>query len=584
LVLTYLYVLDFFKPTYWSFVHRVTLDRAFNLGILNQGFYGVLPIFTVAAALNVLPYLTRDIENYGGDGLAIAHTLLLMTIPLYLIRVEELTWLLPALSGLIMVSKNLKKEAIPGFVRDLFLILTITEGLTLSYWVVYLWNPQTPSEGFRWVFKVEAGIFQVHALIYPILLLATLYSWLLLPSGIFSGLKSKLQNMFDHRDMELAGKTWMRLGLGFTLTLSILLPLIPYCPSLNPYFKPVSTDIRYYRKWLENMIGLNLLDALEYAFYGQSNGDRPLYLLLLYGLTCLGIPEDLVLNLEALLISPIFALSVYFSAKRLSRNHLYAVLASLAGVLGFNMTVGMAAGFFAAWTAMAFFYPCIALAADLDQWKPAVLTALIILSLATLFIHLWTWSLLMIVLALHLIISGLRNVLNGRFSVDKWLLIVLAVNIAADFLKTMATPQRGGLETAMATLEADRFIAFEHLFDQGLNLKRLSTSYIAGSFYNPLHMILGFIGTLSLLLKHGGRRFELISIWIAVISLVFPFSTLSLQAHLLLAAPFPLLVAEGLLSCSNLLRETDGEPSTWLLLLFLTSSLSYTFKILCNLI
>ncbi|RLI26196.1 hypothetical protein DRO58_05740 [Candidatus Bathyarchaeota archaeon] len=96
LVLTYLYVLDFFKPTYWSFVHGVTLDRAFNLGILNQDFYGILPIFTVAAALNILPHLTRDLENHEGDGLAIAHTLLLMTIPLYLIRVEELTWLLPA--------------------------------------------------------------------------------------------------------------------------------------------------------------------------------------------------------------------------------------------------------------------------------------------------------------------------------------------------------------------------------------------------------------------------------------------------------------------------------------------------------
>lgn len=584
LVLTYLYVLDFFKPTYWSFVHRVTLDRAFNLGILNQGFYGVLPIFTVAAALNILPYLTRDLKNHGGDGLTIAHTLLLMTIPLYLIRVDELAWLLPALSGSIMVSKSLKKGGIPGFVRDIFLILTILEGLTLSCWVAYLWDPQASTETFRWIFKVEAGIFQVHTLIYPILLLATLYSWLLLPSGVFSGLKSKLQNRFEHEDIELAGKTWMRLSLGFTLTLSILLPLIPYCPSLNPNFKPVSTDIRYYRKWLENMIDLNLLDALEYAFYGQDNGNRPLYLLLLYGLTSLGIPEDLVLNLEALLISPIFTLSVYFSAKRLSRNHLYAVLASLAGVLGFNMTVGMVAGFFAAWTAMALFYPCIALAADLDHWKPTVLTTLMVLSLATLLIHPWTWSLLMVVLTLHLIISGLRNILNGKFGVNKWLLIVLAVNIAADFLKTMATPQRGGLETAMATLEAGRFITFEHLFDQGLNLRLLSTSYMGGSFYNPLHMIFGFIGALSILLKHKERELELISIWIAVISMVFPFSTLGLQAHLLLATPFPLLIAEGLRKCSGLLRKIDAELPTRLLLLFLSSSLSYTFRILCNLI
>ena len=111
--------------------------------------------------------------------------------------------------------------------------MTILEGLTLSCWVTYLWNLQTSSEAFRWVFKVEARIFQVHTLIYPILLLATLYSWRLLPSGIFSDLKSKLQSKFGHGDMELLGETWVRLSLGSTLTLSILLPLIPYCSSLT---------------------------------------------------------------------------------------------------------------------------------------------------------------------------------------------------------------------------------------------------------------------------------------------------------------------------------------------------------------
>jgi len=589
-VLTYLYMLDVFKPTYWSLVHRVMLDRTFNLGILNQGIYGILPIFTVAAALNILPYLIKDTEDRRDDGLAIAHTLLLMTIPLYLIRLEELAWLLPALSGLIMVSKNMNRESIPGFARDLFLILTVVEGLTLIYWVIYLWNPRASMEVFRWILKVEAGFFQIHTYLYPILLLATLYSWILIPSGVVSEFKNKLQNRFEYKktrlseDHPLLGKDWTRLCLVFTLMLSILLPLIPYCPSLNPYFKPASTDIRYYRTWLENMLSLDHRSAMEYVFYDQNSGNRPLYLLLLYSLVGLGIPKALVLNLEALLIAPMFALSVYFSAKRLSKNHLYAVLASLAGVLGFNMTVGMAAGFFAAWTALTLFYVCVALVASLDRGKTVTLMALTVASLMVLFIHPWTWSLLMAVLALYLIVSSFRNALNGKFSVDKRLLMVLIINVIVDLLKTVTAPQHGGLEDTMAILETGRFIAFEHLLDQCLNLRRLSTSYMSGAFYNPMHMILALIGILNILLKRRERGFELLPIWISVVSLVFPFSTLSVQAHLLLTTPFPLLIAEGLWRCSRLFEKLDAKLSTSFQLLFLSSSLSYTLRILCNLI
>jgi len=99
--------------------------------------------------------------------------------------------------------------------------------------------------------------------------------------------------------------------------------------------------------------------AVEYAFY--RGGGRPLYLLMLYTLISLGIPEQMVLNFEALLISPFFTLAVYYVAKRLSGSRLYASLASLAAVLDFNMTVGMIAVFFAAWTALILFYVCVAL-------------------------------------------------------------------------------------------------------------------------------------------------------------------------------------------------------------------------------
>jgi len=104
--------------------------------------------------------------------------------------------------------------------------------------------------------------------------------------------------------------------------------------------------------WLGNMLTSDCWGAVEYAFCGMENGvwngNRPLYLLLLYSLVGLGIPREVVLNFEAVFISPFFTLAVYFTAKHLSGDGLYALLVSLVAMLGFNMAVGMMAGFFAA--------------------------------------------------------------------------------------------------------------------------------------------------------------------------------------------------------------------------------------------
>ncbi|MBS7612535.1 hypothetical protein KEJ27_10135, partial [Candidatus Bathyarchaeota archaeon] len=259
----------------------------------------------------------------------------------------------------------------------ILLFLTFLNIPPTIYWITYILNPQlTPSYGtrsFKWLSEFDAMLLNICAPAYPLLILTTLYAWLSPSIGKFVRRHVRLSikcnsalNFSVDRQQSNSIPT-KRLSLTSILLLSIALPIIPYLPSINPSFKPVSVDIHYYRIWLEKMPATNPWSALDYAFYGWENGNRPLYLLLLYALTNLGIPKDTVLNFEALYIAPFFALSVYLLAKRLSEDHTYALLATLAGLLGFNMTVGMMAGFFAAWTALILFYACVALTPELEK-------------------------------------------------------------------------------------------------------------------------------------------------------------------------------------------------------------------------
>jgi hypothetical protein len=144
-------------------------------------------------------------------------------------------------------------------------------------------------------------------------------------------------------------------------------------------------------------------------------------MLVLYGLINLGILKEFVLNFGASYIAPFFALAVYFSAKRLSNNDLYALLASLSGILGFNMTVGMFTGYFALWTALIPFYTRITLTPSLRKLSLGGLIGCLTTSIAMLFIHPWTWSLLMSILTVYLIIPVARSRKSGTIQLDKYL-------------------------------------------------------------------------------------------------------------------------------------------------------------------
>jgi len=90
-------------------------------------------------------------------------------------------------------------------------------------------------------------------------------------------------------------------------------------------------------------------------------------------------------------------------------------------------------------------------------------------------------------------------------------------------LKPSHIQASGGLASSTAVLGYSRAFGLEPLLDLPRNLHRLTVSYVDGLFFNPLHMALALIGILSLS-KKGDSLSRLFVIWLAVVSLIFPFS------------------------------------------------------------
>jgi uncharacterized protein (DUF2062 family) len=549
-ILAYLYILSLFNSSYFILIRGIVWAHDYVFEPLGRGFYGLAALIVIALTLGICLY------KAGGF-------------------------------------KAVKLSKLALYVLSALTFMNIPP---LMYWILYALDPNLLEHYLRqyiWISELDASIFHVYAPTYPILILATLYAWL--PPVIGRAFKSCIRlNIRCYRalgkvdDHKPSDNTFIeRFSLTSILLLSIILPLIPYLPSTNPDFKPVSVDIRYYSMWLDQMLTSDCWSAVEYVFYGMENGvwngNRPLYLLLLYGLVSLGIPREVVLNFEAVFISPFFTLAVYFTAKRLSGSRLYALLASLAAVLGFNMAVGMMAGFFAAWFALIPFYICIALTPSLTGGNLKCLAIVLASSIAMLYIHPWTWSLLMAILTLQLALLTLQSFRKWDFKLDRHLLTVLLGNAIADIVKTLTYPSYGGLASSTAILGYSRAFGLEPLLDLPRNLHRLTVSYVDGLFFNPLHMALALIGILSLS-KKGDSLSRLFVIWLAVVSLIFPFSSIGLQSHLLFATPFPILIAEGLWVLSRLLTSFDSKLPKLFIIFFIVSSLTYVVRALCNLI
>src|SRR5207249_4599813 len=135
---------------------------------------------------------------------------------------------------------------------------------------------------------------------------------------------------------------------------SCLLAFTPYRPDVNPNALPVGIDAPEYIQWVSQMLQRPVPDALAYAFSQASRGSRPLSLLFPYAISNLfGVGADVSVKSYPLLLGPLLVLSSFLFVFLGHGDKRLAALAGLMTAFSFQLTVGIWAGYYANWLALA---------------------------------------------------------------------------------------------------------------------------------------------------------------------------------------------------------------------------------------
>lgn len=335
----------------------------------------------------------------------------------------------------------------------------------------------------------------------------------------FPGLERILTS--SDREDKVFLSSWFFLGIG----LSILVAVLPYIPSLNPDGTPVNTDWVYYDKWLNKMINGDFSILI-------TRSDRPLYFLILYIFW-------LVARIDPRTIAvyhniPLFGLYT-FSVYLLTRRWMGRKAADIAAIITpFSpiMLSYLYAGFQANLLAISLVFIALSLVQSNSREKLAIGLALLGI---VMFIHEWTWTQYMFVLAIYIVLRIVmcirrRDTLDWS---DKAIIVFLITGFAIDFTKQLL------LEAfSSATVVAEV---------TSINVKRtyinsiywFTTIYTGGTLDNPLFYVLALLGTDSLGLSIPG-----ISVVASLAPILLPNTVITYR--LILNTPFIPLTAYGL--------------------------------------
>jgi len=268
-------------------------------------------------------------------------------------------------------------------------------------------------------------------------------------------------------------------------TLSLLIPLIPYLPHLNPKQHPVNVDWIYYYNWLKIMIKEGPQTVLTIAY-----GSRPIHLLLLYALWFLTRldPKTIAVH-HNLLLFPLYTLSMYYMTREYYGREVakYALLITPLTPIFISFLYG---GFQANLLALSLWMLTLGLLAKPTRKR---LTAATALSTLTVFIHPWTWTqyigTLTAIIAANIILSKMGNKRLLRENLTKPILTLILVNIVANMIKEVTLKTLGATEALQRTLIRSLLTQKTILKDPIGTLNFIFNIYTWGSLNYPLYYI-----------------------------------------------------------------------------------------------
>jgi len=465
----------------------------------------------------------------------------------------------------------------------------VIEALSAVEWAAY---PYFPDKSLLFA-KMDATIFSILAPFSPAFLIILLYTWVPELAVSFDNKFSKrLKTYFNWLAQSLsylrhripsdsvhrfALTDRPRLLLGLAVVMAALLGLVPYRPELNPAMTPVGVDAHYYIDWANAMLQRSPEGAFSYALGSASFGSRPLLLIPIYLVVASGVVTTVrAVEFLPAVLGPLLVLSTFLFVREGQQSERLAGVASLFSAFSFNATVGMWAGSYANWLALAEAY--LFLAFLLGFFRTASISKYVILaalSLGILLTYPWIWAMVLTIAAVF-VVSVWRDA--RKTILVKPLLLLLAINIVVDAAKSLLF---GGpvatqdVSSSLSTSSVSQSLGFWP------NIISALFVYFDGLLGNAV--LLGFSLIAMLYVRFRDKFERLLTSWIVIVSLLLPLYGGGGQARFLYVLPFPVVTTIGLLIVIRPIGNKTLHSNLALVLIFLLSA-NYALRAATNLV
>jgi hypothetical protein len=314
------------------------------------------------------------------------------------------------------------------------------------------------------------------------------------------------------------GRKSSRILLSILMALAVVIVLIPHFDNLQ---NAVGEDTFVYTNWIEEMRGsVDARELLELAFVEIQFGDRPLSLLIMYGISLV---LDTLLAFEILLpslLAPLLVFSIYLLTKEITGNALAALFSSFITAVSFQVMIGVYAGFYANLIALVFGYISILFAIRFLKGTNGNKNLLwfSISLVGVLLSHVYTWTIITAFLVIFSIVLRQKNIYESeRFKI---IFIVIGCIIAFDFAKSFL------LDSSSAAL---RDLVVAESLDFGLlqfatswsTLVRTVEVFLGGIFGNIIVLLLALYCGLLFRQRNLAEYFIIVFLSLGIIPIFF---------------------------------------------------------------
>jgi hypothetical protein len=523
----YIYTMgSYFKISTYILENRVIYTKLFDNYIISKNVDHIIVSFGMILWLSLsLRGKTRFLASTIYGGLTMIAILFSLDILLDFMTLISIPLLIAFLIYNRLSSKMILQNIHTNLAVNYLAIIGIAVGLVsllISLAPLFsISNTTIPTPDYAY------EIFSLVSSSSPILLLLLILCLpvkLLMNEFMAGILKIKNNNRFDSLlvNDSLKSRTKIIYILLFVL-LSITITLIPHQPTINKDNQQIGVDTVSYVDWINILIQSNDVDEfIRQAFVIQS-GDRPLALIFLFIIVdimkIVNANFFYIIEYVPLVLGPALILVIYFLTRELTSNDITSLMASFLTAISFQTLIGIYAGFYANWFALIIGYLSFVFLIRFLK-KPSKLNLIVysMLIVLLLFTHVYTWTVLAIVMGIFLAVLLKFNYYSRKSII--LLLLVISSSVVIDVARMTITGSSSGIVNDIAVARAGD-AGIEQYKVRWSNLIEVTQIHLGGQFSNFLLFILGLYWLINCNLRQPSNILIAIFLSVGVIPLFF---------------------------------------------------------------